>query len=170
MLGTDVIVDSILAAARPPVRARIPTARVMRGATRVAGLPMPGSRDWKSSHSLTKPFSSGSPTDESEVMTRNVANHGIGFDTAAIELLLPTYAAELGLVFFATGSDRRFHAYDRDTGAVNPFYSSGFTGGGGSTTDWLATDPSSTFDDAADLKNVLGGDLRFGARRAANFS
>jgi len=23
-------------------------------------------------------------------------NHGIGFDTAAIELLLPTYAAELG--------------------------------------------------------------------------
>jgi len=27
----------------------------------------------------------------------NRLNHGIGFDTAAIELLLPTYAAELGL-------------------------------------------------------------------------
>lgn len=31
--------------------------------------------------------------------------------------------------------------------------------GGGSTTDWLATDPSSTFDNAADLKNVLARGL-----------
>ncbi len=64
------------AAASPPVRASTPTASVRRGATRNAGLPMPGSSDWKRSHSLTKPFSGGSPAMEREPVKKNAAVQG----------------------------------------------------------------------------------------------
>src|SRR6185369_1708083 len=49
------------AAASPAVSASTLTASVMSGATIGARLSMPGSSDWKRSHSLTKPFSGGSP-------------------------------------------------------------------------------------------------------------
>ena len=44
-------------------------------------------------------------------------NHGIGFDTAAIELLLPTFAADLGLkgkICRALGAQSASHADPRD--------------------------------------------------------
>ncbi len=64
------------AAASPPVRARTPTASVISGATRGAELPMPGSKDWKSSHSLTKPFRGGKPAMAREPIRKKSAVHG----------------------------------------------------------------------------------------------
>ena len=48
----------------------------MSGATRGTGLPMPGKSDWKSSHSLTKPFSGGSPAMASEPVKKQRAVQG----------------------------------------------------------------------------------------------
>ncbi len=64
------------AAASPPVRASAPTARVSSGDTSITGLPIPDSRDWKRSHSLTKPFRGGSPAIERAPIRKSTAVHG----------------------------------------------------------------------------------------------
>ena len=65
------------AAARPAVRASMPTASTMPTATSGRGLAMPGRSDWKSSHSLTKPLSGGSPAMASAPTRKSGAVHGM---------------------------------------------------------------------------------------------
>ena len=66
-----------VAAARPPVRASAPTPSVSRMATDARGLATPGRKDWKSSHSLTKPLKGGSAAIESAPTRNAAAVHGI---------------------------------------------------------------------------------------------
>ena len=64
------------AAASPAVSASAPTASVMTGATSGAGLPIAGSSDWNSSHSLTKPLSGGRPAMARLPTRKQAAVHG----------------------------------------------------------------------------------------------
>ena len=65
------------AAARPAVSASMPSASTMSTAISGEATPIPGSSAWKSSHSLKKPFSGGSPAIATAPTRKQGPVHGI---------------------------------------------------------------------------------------------